>query len=272
MRQAMRVLLLVVLLSPPAYAGSGDVIKLDGVLYESDKPETSIAIINGEPIKLGESYEGNVLDKIEKDSVVLRPKEGGAPITLRLWGAPHSTKPAAADAAQATTASQLPPGQAAAMKVQSQQQAAASEIISQIPKEVKDRPGMKEALTPTGGMPFNVAGMLNYSMEVKALGDLRQISTATMVAANEEDFGPRGELRPPTLTFEQLKQKGFLPEGFRTTSGPYTYTIRSTGYGKFEVHADPNDAGSSLRHFMADQDGILYAEHGRAATTQSAEP
>ena len=115
--------------------------------------------------------------------------------------------------------------------------------------------------------------MINQAYELKALANLRNLSTAAMIAASEESFDASGMPNAPKLTMELLKERGYLPRGFRTEEGQYRYTItQGAGYGEFEVRAEPVNASSSLRHFMIDRDGIAYAERGRPATINSPAP
>lgn len=72
MKQILLLGLLGMVLSLPAQASEPSQWRVEGIVYEKDQPEKSVAIINGNLLREGEKYEGYRVIKIESESVTLQ--------------------------------------------------------------------------------------------------------------------------------------------------------------------------------------------------------
>jgi hypothetical protein len=124
----------------------------------------------------------------------------------------------------------------------------------------------------SGAAGFNFKGVLNLAVETKAMAELRRIATGAAVLANMDEYDREGRPVTPQIDLQKLADREFIPKALASgRSGPYVYSIRSEGH-EYEVHGDPVEASSSLRHFMIDSGGTMYAESGRSATKDSPQP
>lgn len=124
----------------------------------------------------------------------------------------------------------------------------------------------------SGKEGFNFKGVLNLAVETKAMAELRRIATGAAVVANMEEYDRDGKPVTPQLDLQKLAERDLIPKALANgRSGPYVYSIQSQGY-EYEVHGDPVEPNSSLRHFMIDSSGTIYAENGKSATKDSPQP
>ena len=240
-RAAAACLALLLLAAPPARAA--EKLRLEGISYEANRPAESMAMINGQFLKTGESYAGHIVTEIGADYVVLMPQTGGEPLRLSTWGGEVALEEPALAPDKLTESEQLQERVAAAA----------------------DQAGVSFS-------GFNPLGMLNYAQEVKAMGDIRRVYTACAVADNEEQVDARGNFVRPSITFAYLKEHELIPQAMPERTGYYAYVLQRGRRGGIEVHASPVNPNSKLRFLMVDEDGLMHADHGKPATIDSPAP
>jgi len=232
-----------------------DEVRLEGVMYEPDRPKDSMAIINGEVLHQGDEYQGMTVDEIGRDFVVLQPKDSDKKVRARLRGAsvklPKAQAEASAPIAEPAIADTKP---AASLPMPSSADAAL----------IQER---------TGVNPFDIAGVINYATEVGVMADLRKLATAAAVFEAEEggfSYDAGGNMTRQQTTVSALIERGMLAPSFAEKRGNYTFTIEPGQKGGCQVRATP--LNGSGRHFLVDEWGDMHAEKGRPATVQSPNP
>jgi hypothetical protein len=210
------------------FAAQTEDFKLDGVMYEKENPQDSVAIVEGQFLRQGDLFQGRKVEEIGPDYVVFQAEAGGAPTRISL-----------------------------------------SDVTTKKSSKTPAAKTDKTVKAAGGAWKFDVMNIINLATETKARADLKSIFIACTVTANEENIGEDGEPVTSNLTLEGLVSRGMLPPSYKNAqNGPYIYTIKGSA-GNFEVHADPANPESSLRHFMIDQDGIFHSERGQSATASS---
>ena len=247
-------------------------IKLDGVVYEPQHPEQSIAIINGDTLKQGQPFEEYTLEEIGENYVLLLP-EKGAPVRLTLWGSPYVRKAAVPIAISEIP--ELAPKTSASATGRGPSMAQGS-MSEGAPPGLTENEQMAQRLQQTAGgfqLPngMNVFGAIGMANEMKAMADIRRIFSACAMMANMEEVDATGAFIRPTFSFAEMKKRQILPEAMPERTGTYSYTVQNAKNGGCEVHAIPTNPASS-RYLMVDEDGLMHAEHDHQATIQSPAP
>jgi hypothetical protein len=238
---------------------------LEGVIYEKSSPQDSIASINGEALQQGDAFGDYTVKTIAADHVILQPNDGGKNLRVNVWTIGRAPKPArTAQRAESPDSPSRPSG-----RPQSSDDVPESEVMRQ---KLMDMPQSGQAPAMPGG--FDIGGMLNYAVEVKAMATARQIYTAAAATSAEEggSFDLNGNMVPNSLSLETLVERHMVSETYLNPAGPYTFSLRGSGFENLEVHASPKDSKGSLRHFMIDEFGIMHAQRGGSATRSSPEP
>lgn len=73
--------------TPSTFAGAMDELTVEGVVYEAKDESKSIAVINGEFLKEGDSYKDYQIIKIKQNAVSVLDKKSGDKVDLRITGA-----------------------------------------------------------------------------------------------------------------------------------------------------------------------------------------
>ncbi len=239
------------LISQMAFAATSDDFRLEGVMYEPSNEQESLAIVNGQFLKIGDTYQEHKVSEIGADFVILKSEQGGGDVRVNLMGAPIKTATAASDS----------PKEEAPKKSQkgSKEKGSAS---GQTPGDAQ----------PKGGFTTSLGAAIGRAADTKVMMDLKQIFMAAANAVSMDMTDESGNPIRENLTLDKLAEMQLLPRNLQEgKSGPYTYRIKS-GPNGFEIYADPTDSKSKLRHLMIDQEGAYHAEYGKEATSQSPPP
>ena len=221
-------------ISSLALAATKDDFKLEGVMYESGNVQESVAIVNGQLLKIGDTYKEHQVSQIGSDFVVFKPEGGGEEIHVNLINA---------------SASAPEPSPKNEKK----------EATQENDKPIKKDEPPKDA-AQTQGFKSGLGKVMGVAAETKVKVDLQQIFAAAAEASERDETDANGNPIRTNLTLSKLAELQLLPKSLETgKSGPYTYSIKN-GPDGFEVHADPTDSNSKLRHFMVDHEGVLHDE------------
>lgn len=245
----------------PLFAASQEDLKIEGIVYDGQNGENSYAVVDGNFLKKGDSYEGYKIVSVGSTSVQTVDEKSGKERQFHITGGEPSPY--------------LPPipgvpetrGMDSAGKPQQE-----ANPITQILEQLRSMMGLKEDGSfqfPGGGSdtkkgssanPF--AKFINIAWEVKAITELKniyQMAAAYYMERNE-----------PIKGLAELAQAKMISREFEDgESGPYRFYLKSSAQ-ELEVHADPVDKSSGLRYFMiSEETGTVRVEQGKPATAQS---
>lgn len=244
-----------VLISASCIAADGD-LSLEGVMVSPGAGHELCAMVNGRIVRKGDSFGDYTVSQVRQNGVLLKPSSGGSDLYLAL-GTSQKTQPLSTENDDGDTD-----------RVKSR--AISDATAPQLPADTASL--ASKIQESAGKMNAGLAGMFNLAEETKTMSEIRQIWTAAMVIANQEEYDSQGQSVMPQITLQKMVERQLLPKYFASgVSGKYRYTISCEGH-EFEIHADPADPRSTLRHFMADSQGTMYAESGRPATRDSQRP
>jgi len=224
------VMLSLFFLSTVVGASPQENLRVEGIVFEEETPEKSLAVINGEFVQAGDQYEGYEIVKIGPARVDVRHLASGKDKTLWIKGGKPKKEAA----------------------------------VSQVPQEKssKEAPGKDESSGLLEKATAKFGGVMNLAYETQAVAEMRNISSSATVYGMTRGTSGR-------LTIGKLVDDGVLA-GFSEggVKGIYRYRIESMG-SAVSVYADPVDEDSTMKHFFIDSKGNLYSETGKPASRQS---
>lgn len=254
------------------FAASQEGLKIEGIVYDGKNQDNSYAVVDGNFIKKGDTYQGYTVTSVSSTSIQAVNEKTGKEMQFHITGGePSSYLPPVtngflnpkkqtteADGGKGTNASGQPQDQ--------------NNPLSQVIEQLRNMLGIKEG----GGFKFPGSGgsegkkgdssnsyakILNIVWEIKAIVELKNVYQ--MAAAHYMT-----ENTPPSM--EDLVKAKLISDGFSDgKSGPYRFYVQSSAQ-QFEVHADPIDASSGLRYFCLSEDsGTVRIEQGKPANPKS---
>lgn len=269
MKAILRIAFIVLTAAAPLFAASQEDLKIEGIVYDGENGENSYAVVDGNFLKKGDSYQGYKITSVSSTSIQAVDEKSGKERQFHITGgepspylppipnAPGSQKPSGSGPGGVDTAGQPQQG---------------TNPLAQMLEQLRSMLGVKEDGTfqfPGGGSdakkgssanPF--AKFINIAWEVKAITELKniyQMAAAYYMQRNE-----------PIKGIEELVQGKMISKEFADgESGPYRFYLKSSAQ-ELEVHADPVDKSSGLRYFMiSEETGSVRMEQGKPATAES---
>jgi len=202
--------------------------RLEGVMLDEQTPGDSIAMINGQALRPGDTIDGFHVQKVESGAAFLAPDSGGPAVRLEVSAAPPAPDPVAIPVAVSAPASWQ--------------------------ERLKD---WWEHLFAVEGdsAPGPAAGLDLW--ERAAVTDLTQIYMAGV--------GYFESRQAPAQSFADMVHAGLLPDRYQDgTYGKYRYQLKWRGHAP-EVQADAVEAGRGYRSFYIDSEArIRVAPSGPA--------
>lgn len=213
----------------PIFASSADELHVEGISYEAQNEAASIAVVNGQFLKEGDTTGRYKVVKIGSNVVRVRDEQNGAESELNITGsAPKTEMPQEAPAAPAAPVENPPPAK------------------------------------PAGSNPlamFNPAGMINMANETAIFAAIKQIHMTAMAYHAQE-----GEME--SITIQKLVERDMISDIYANEYKGYRFSVTSQ-YDNIQVFADPAADGPDRKHYLADRHGVVRVEMGKQATDKS---
>ena len=214
----------------PTFAAPSDELHVEGVSYEAQNEATSIAVINGEFLKEGDSYSHYKIEKIGSNFVRVADRETNVQTELNITASASKIEPP-------------------------------KKISAALPVSLKNsKSGAKPSVSNSPSL-FNLAAVRNKANEAAALAALRKINTAAQAYFYEEGLAGG-------ITLEKLIKSGMISDIYAHEYKGYRFNVKSKG-DNIQVFADPVTDGPEQRHFLIDGSGAVRTEQSRSATSQS---
>lgn len=261
-------LLLFVLFPSLLFAASSEGLKVEGIVYDGKNQDNSYAVVDGNFIKKGDTYQGYKVTSVGSASIQAVDEKTGKEQQFHITGGePSSYLPPVTHIFSDKKKSGSGSGGGAG---QSQE---AANPLSQLMEQLKGMMGVKEDGSmqfpgmDSGGKKGNkganpFAKVLNIAWEIKAVMELKNVYQMAASHYMMENASVK--------SMEDLVKAKLLSEEFADgQSGPYRFYIQSSAQ-QFEVHADPVDSSSGLRYFcLSEESGTVRMEQGKPATPKS---
>lgn len=232
---------------------------VEGILYDDANGDNSVAVVNGQFLRKGDTYEGHTVLSVEANAVRLKDQVTGkeSQVHIRGGNAPQAplrgVEPGRGSSEKPKTieASEFPdPSRPSASPVTSLQKIMNefSRLISPSAKESAKKPGF-------------VDRMIGLAWEITAIVELRNL----YVAASAYYLMKGGHAREPSdLVAAKLVSKEF-EDGVK---GKYRFSIKSSG-GRVELRANPLEEDSGLKYYYIDEDGTIRVASKGPANAES---
>jgi len=208
---------------------------VEGIFYEENAPDTSVVVVNGVPLLIGEEYDNHRIQGIDPAAVRVLNIQTGEEHSLAISGKRRAAVPAA-------RASVPPP---------------AVNPIQEWWQGVRDWANLQWA---NFQMLFRE---IEKSKERPVLAAIQQIRVAAW------NLYSAGTVTWNEVSLKKLVETQSLPRTFEDgILGNYRFELKGAEDG-FSITAEPVEPNSLLRYYLYDEDGTLYAEKGKSATRQS---
>ena len=222
------ILILITAVSPFARAGAEE-IRLEGVVQDQADPSKSLAIVNGDPHKIGETVGTGTIKEIGSNYVKLFDSKTGTETTLQVK---EAVKPPAS-ASQEPAAGPAPTTPASLVN-------AAKKYLSHPEQAV------------------------NRLWELQALRDLAIINNASVKYFEKNDFFP---VRLRQLTLDGFLPVSY--ESGKTNQYQFYLSNTPQKPDDFQLHADPLNPEAGLRYFFVGPDALIRESTGKPADIKS---
>ena len=269
MKSILWVFLILLSAVPPLFAAPQGELKIEGIVYDGKNGENSYAVVDGNFLKKGDSYQGYKITSVGSTSIQAVDEKSGKERQFHITGGePSSYLPPIPNAPGSRSKSGTGTG---GMDSAGQPQQETNPL-AQMLEQLRSMLGVKEdgsfqfpgggSNTKKGNASNPFSKFINIAWEVKAIAELKNIYQ--MAAAYYL------ERNTPLKGLEELVQEKMISKEFADgESGPYRFYLKSS-VQELEVHADPIDSSSGLRYFMiSEETGTVRVEQGKPATAQS---
>ncbi len=191
--------------------------------------EQSLALIDGQPLKKGDTVESFQITAIEPGTVTLKNPETGEEKVLRLEET-RALQPA-------PSAPQELPGESAAP----------APLQPNLFQKMWEAPGLA----------------VNRVLEFKGLRDLAILNNAAVTYFNQRKNFPTDMKAMIDAKLLPASYAGGIRKPYQFT------LLRAVNPAAFGIHADPVDPNSKLRHFFVGVDAIIRESYGKPANGSS---
>ncbi|MBI4549645.1 MAG: hypothetical protein HY714_01800 [Candidatus Omnitrophica bacterium] len=227
-------------------------LRVEGIVYDDSGEGNSVAVVDGNFLRRGDTYEGFKILEVKTDRVRAAAEDGTEKVFRILGGGRKggtaSNAPTGANSRVAAPASpDDAPIQQAVRKFR--------QLLSGGSREGEE-PGR-----PGSGISDSLTGLFGLAFEIRAFLDVRSVYVAYGAFYLKEG-------RPPK-DFGELAQSRLLPKDFADgANGPYEFTMAGTAE-RFAIEARPVNAKVPLKYFYVDEDGVVRVAKGRPADSES---
>jgi hypothetical protein len=242
------------LLLLPAFVSAQPVkeLRVEGIVYDDSGEGNSVAVVDGNFLRKGDTYEGFKILEVKTDRVRVSDETGNERV-FRILGGDKKGERSAVAAAAATgknMAAPLPPDNEPL-----------SQAINKLRRFLSGGASGGETAGDGGGISDSLSGLFGLAFEIRAFIDVRSIYMAYGAFYLKEGRPPKG--------FEELAQSKLLPKDFADgANGPYQFTMTGNAE-QFAIEARPVNPKVPLKYFYVDEEGVIRLAKGQPATSES---
>ncbi|MBN1687681.1 MAG: hypothetical protein JW893_01125 [Candidatus Omnitrophica bacterium] len=218
-----------------AAKSASDELRVEGIVYEANSPQGSVAVINGQFLQEGNVFQGYRIESIQESWVTVSHVGTGQTEKLDIVGGEPSREVYKKEEKKEA--------------VQPKQNAG----VTAVPVR-----GQPATAGPMGEMMEQFQGVFGKVWEITAITEMKNIQASANVYAMEQNINSG-------IKISALINQGFL-SGFSSdgVKGPYQYRIETKN--GVAVGAAPVDKKSGLRSFYVDSEGRVHvSDKGLAA-------
>ncbi len=259
---------LLFVLTPSLFAASQKGLKIEGIVYDGKDKDNSYAVVGGNFLKKGDTYQGYKITSVGSTSIQAVDATTGKEQQFHITGGePSSFLPPVANIFSNKKKQESGPSSTDAAG----QKQEGPNPISQIIEQFRSMLGVKEgggmqfpgsgAKAKKGDSPNPLAQLMNVAWEIKAVVELKNMYQ--MAAYYYLTKGVHAKA-PADLVQEKM-----LSEEFKDgENGLYRFYIQGSS-DNLIVHADPVEPDSGLKYFCVEDGGPVRVEQRKPATPES---
>jgi hypothetical protein len=231
---------------------------VEGILYDREDPQNSVAVVNGVFLKKGDLYGDYEIREVEPNAVRVIDRRDGQETEFHITGGERALREISAKkllADEPTKEKREEASPAAPASPPAAESSGSPDLAGEI---------MKLAGADAGGTGVDKGMLAQFASlfwEMLGMLDTRNVYLACQIYYLNEG----GHAASPAELAAKKLVSGDLADGER---GKYRFRIEGKG-DDIRVYADPTDSSSGLRHFCMDGGGTLRIEKGRSADSES---
>ncbi len=246
-------------------ASSSEDLKVEGILYDDGNKDNSVAMVNGNFLKKGDTYAGYKVLAVNHESLRLADEQTGKESNLEITGGPSTSvlpdlksllseeKRKSHDPHHAEKSNSNPLSHAMNYLQE----------MTRIGKAADLQPWRRSGKSGDvqGEGPNPLIKFFGLFWEMRAIIDIRTVYLAACAYY----------LKTGTYTqsMEALVGKKFLPKVFAGgVNGQYRFRMEASP-DHVAVYADPVQTELDFKHFYIDEDGTIRLEKGKPASENS---
>lgn len=216
--------------------------RLEGVMMDAARPQESLAVIDGEPVKKGDHHRGYKILEVLPNQVKIQNEKTQKQETLTVGAAPVVSQEADSSVSRAISEEKPVAGP--------QPKEVSGNMLQRFEQQFKN---VQQNLNP--------AKWVNKAYEMKAVLDLARIYNAAVNYYNQK--------KTLAKDVKELVKANYLPASFEepTRSG-YVFYLNPV-IQPFGVHADPVKKDTGLHYFFVGQDAVIRVAEGKPANEKS---
>lgn len=255
---------LLILQSCQVFASSYEDLRVEGIMYDDTNQDNSVAVVDGNFLKKGDSYGGFKILSVEQNALRLVDTQTGKESRMEVKG---TGLPAILpDLKSLFSGSELKTAGSDSQKSDSDPLSRIKNFLDKITHGGKASPGQSSMESSRkGARPEQIANPLlkffGLFWELRAIFDVRTVYLAT--SAYYLKTGAHAQ------SLQDLISGKFLSKTFEDSlNGQYRFQMLASS-DHIEVHADPIESELGFKHFYIDDDGTIRVEKGKPASDES---
>jgi hypothetical protein len=206
-------------------------LRLEGIIADASDPEDSLALVNGQALKKGDSIEGHRVLRIGPDFIDVAVDGEGREYRLAVTAAP-------------------------------------APALSAAPSEPLPAPGWGDSMRRWWKSAWSPAK--KDTQEGPKVELWERIAVASLIQMHEAVSRFQEQNKKPPVSFEELIRDAGLPERYHQGKyGKYRFTL-AYGSPEPGIHAAPLPGNPPLKFFFMDSQQVLHMEEDREADARSA--
>lgn len=225
-------------------------LRVEGIVYDDTGEGNSVAVVDGNFLRKGDTYEGYKILEVKTDRVRVSDEEGSERVFRILGGNRKNKASLDSGSTGSSAAAPVPPD---------------NEPLTQAIHKLRQlmSGGLPEGGASGGerGISDSLTGLFGLVFEIRAFMDVRSIYVAFGAFYLKEGRAPKN--------FEELIQSKLLPRDFADgANGPYQFTMNGAA-DRFTIEARPVNPEARLKYFYVDEEGVVRLAKGRPANSES---